>query len=128
MIIKMKAQLTIILLLIVVGTTVLYFTLCTKTDPYEIQKDVETPEHVPVEPPVKNLEPVIVVPEYFPLGYGPQRYEAHNDYLPDSLYTRPCNCPNCVEFEGLNFDPYAERMTEVNDLIYRENRDDLRNF
>jgi hypothetical protein len=133
----MIAQLTILFLILINLTIVLYFSLCSKSDPYKVPDDVkEIPvrmepvrmEPVRMEPVRDEPDPVVVVPEYFPLGYGPQRYGAHNDYLPDSLYTRQCNFPNCIEFEGLNLEPYIERIMEVNDLIDHENINDLRTF
>jgi len=128
----MIAQLTILFLILITSTIVLYFSLCSKSDPYKVPDDVkEIPvrmEPVRMEPVRDEPDPVVVVPEYFPLGYGPQRYGAHNDYLPDSLYTRQCNFPNCIEFEGLNLEPYIERIMEVNDLIDHENINDLRTF
>ena len=67
------------------------------------------------------------------IGYGhghgqPTGYVEHSDYLPDSLYTRPCKCTNSIEFGNLNLEPYIERIMEVNDLIDRENINDLRDL
>jgi hypothetical protein len=120
---KMIVKLIITLLLGVV-TFVLYFAVCKKKDPYQLS---EVRGNV--------FDPVIASksggmagfigpgpPEYYPLGYGPQSYGANNDYLPDSLYTKPLD--DWIEFENLNFEPYMERIWDVNNLLDH----DLRNF
>jgi hypothetical protein len=111
----MIAQLSIIFIILITFGIILYYSLSGKTYSYEVISKKENVDENIEENVEENVEP-----EYFnPICI-------YNDYLPDSLY--PKNYSDFIEFEGLNLDPYIGRIMEVNDLIYRENINDLRTF
>ena len=68
---------------------IVYILSCYKKDPYNTEPQ-HKPQHEPQhtyqqEPPRENI--TVEEESYYPAGYGPQRYGAHYDYLPNSLYT-----------------------------------------
>jgi hypothetical protein len=113
----MIVKLMITLLLLGIVTFVLYLAVCKKKDPYKLS---EVRGNV-FDPVISSKSGGMAgfigpgPPGYYPLDYVPQSYCANNDYLPDSLYTKPHD--DWIEFENLNFEPYMERIWDVNDLL-----------
>lgn len=118
----------IIILFTFTFLVIIYFTTCYKKDNHYVATTTDISITEKSNKKVDQQPGFFIHPtefQYNLLDYGPQCYGT-NYNLPDSLYTRTDNRHSY--FERLNFDHYIERIKEVDDLIYNENRNSIRDF